>query len=153
MKLRFCRVILVVGIVSYHWTSSSGAIDPNTSSHPKGYITLRSRKRGLSWCQTCLIPIGIGRAIIFFVQAMDWVCRLEEWVTIPHGFDNTWGIVKDSGLISSTSSLFFTYLFQFFNVVYFFHFQLAFVHVLQTSKKLSSVGSQRSLWMNGSAGT
>ena len=37
----------------------------------------------------------------FFVQGTDWVCRLEEWVTMPHGFDNTWGIVKDLGLAPS----------------------------------------------------
>ena len=38
----------------------------------------------------------------FFVKGMDWICRLEEWDTMPHGFDNTWGIVKDSGFMSST---------------------------------------------------
>ena len=37
-----------------------------------------------------------------------------------HGFDNTRGIVKDSGLVSSAFS-FFLYLFvQVFNIVYFF---------------------------------
>ena len=25
----------------------------------------------------------------FFVQGTDWVCRPKEWVTMPHGFDNT----------------------------------------------------------------
>ena len=25
------------------------------------------------------------------------MCRPEEWVTIPDGFDNTWVIVKESG--------------------------------------------------------
>ena len=34
----------------------------------------------------------------FFVQGTDWVCCPKEWVTMPYGFDNTWGIVKDSGL-------------------------------------------------------
>ena len=37
----------------------------------------------------------------FFIQGTDWVCHLEEWVTMPHGFDNTWGIVKDLGLAST----------------------------------------------------
>ena len=37
----------------------------------------------------------------FFIQVMDWVCRPEEWDTMPHNFDNTWGIVKDSGLMPS----------------------------------------------------
>ena len=45
----------------------------------------------------------------FFVQWMDWVCRREEWVTIPYGFDNTWGIVKDLGLAPSVFSFFFIY--------------------------------------------
>ena len=35
----------------------------------------------------------------FFVRGMDWVCRPEVWVTMPHGCDNTWGIVKDLGLV------------------------------------------------------
>ena len=34
----------------------------------------------------------------FFIKGTDWVCRPKEWVTMPHGFDNTWGVVKDSGL-------------------------------------------------------
>ena len=46
----------------------------------------------------------------FFVQGMDWVCCQEEWATMPHGFDNTWGIIKDSGLVPSAFSLF-PYLF------------------------------------------
>nr|POE46205.1 hypothetical protein CFP56_60594 [Quercus suber] len=27
---------------------------------------------------------------------MEWVCRPEEWKSMPDGFDNTWGIVKES---------------------------------------------------------
>ena len=44
----------------------------------------------------------------FFVQGMDWACHPKEWVTIPHGFNNTWGIVKDSGLMSSVFFFSFT---------------------------------------------
>ena len=34
----------------------------------------------------------------FFVKGTDWVCREEEWATMPHGyFDNTWAYVKESG--------------------------------------------------------
>ena len=34
----------------------------------------------------------------FFVEGTDWVCRQEEWATIPYGyFDNTWAFVRDSG--------------------------------------------------------
>ena len=38
----------------------------------------------------------------FFVQGTDRVCKREEWDTLPYGFDNTWGIVKDLGLVPST---------------------------------------------------
>ena len=41
----------------------------------------------------------------FFVKESDWVCYLEEWDTMPYGFDNTWGIIKDSGLMLSTFPL------------------------------------------------
>ena len=37
----------------------------------------------------------------FFVQGTDWVCRPKEWPTMPHSFDNTWDIVKDSSLAPS----------------------------------------------------
>ena len=33
----------------------------------------------------------------FFVKGTNWVCCQEEWETMPHGFDNTWAFVKDSG--------------------------------------------------------
>ena len=34
----------------------------------------------------------------FFVEGTDWVCREEEWATMPHGyFDNTWAYVRESG--------------------------------------------------------
>ena len=38
------------------------------------------------------------------------MCCQEEWATMPHGFDNTWDIIKDSGLVPSAFSLF-PYLF------------------------------------------
>ncbi|KAK9999518.1 hypothetical protein SO802_019121 [Lithocarpus litseifolius] len=41
----------------------------------------------------------------FFVQGTNCVCRLEEWMTMSHGFDNTWGIVKDSGLVPDLITL------------------------------------------------
>ena len=34
----------------------------------------------------------------FFVEGTNWVCRQEEWATMPHGyFNNTWAFVRDSG--------------------------------------------------------
>ena len=44
----------------------------------------------------------------FFIQGMDWVCCLEEWVTMPHDFDNTWGIVTDLGFSFDSFYLFIT---------------------------------------------
>ena len=38
----------------------------------------------------------------FFVKGTDCVCRSEEWDIMPHGLDNTRGIVKDLGLMPST---------------------------------------------------
>ena len=33
----------------------------------------------------------------FFVEGTDWVCREEEWTTMPRGyFDNTWAFVRES---------------------------------------------------------
>ena len=42
----------------------------------------------------------------FFLLGTNWVCRLEEWVIMPHGFDNTYGVVKDSGLASTAFACF-----------------------------------------------
>ena len=42
----------------------------------------------------------------FFLEGSDWVCRPEEWVTMPRGFDNTWALVKASGF--DTDSFCFT---------------------------------------------
>ena len=33
----------------------------------------------------------------FFAKGTNWVCHQEEWETMPHGFDNIWAYVKDSG--------------------------------------------------------
>ena len=38
----------------------------------------------------------------FFVKGTDWVYHPEEWDTMPYGFDNTWGIVKESGFMPSS---------------------------------------------------
>lgn len=33
----------------------------------------------------------------FFVQGMEWLCRPEVWACMPDRFNNTWGIIKESG--------------------------------------------------------
>lgn len=32
----------------------------------------------------------------FFVQGSNWVCRSDEWDSMPDGFDNTWGVLDKS---------------------------------------------------------
>ena len=61
MELKSNGVVLVVGTVSFHWTSSFGAIDLNTLSRLKGYTILLRGRKSLGSCQICLIPIEIGR--------------------------------------------------------------------------------------------
>ena len=61
LGLRSYGVVLVVGTISFHWTSSFGAIDPSISSRLKGYTTLLCGRKSLGLCQICLIPIEIGR--------------------------------------------------------------------------------------------
>ena len=58
------------------------------------------------------------KGIYFFLKETDWVCHLEEWDTMPHGFDNTLGIVKDSGLVPSALAL--VFFFFFFNLLVMF---------------------------------
>ena len=59
----------------------------------------------------------------FFVNGTDWVCHPEVWDTMPHGFDNTWGIVKDSGFcIISLCFYFFIYSFSVVLTLSFFLF-------------------------------
>ena len=41
----------------------------------------------------------------FFVQGVDWVCKPEEWDSMPDEFDNTWGVLNESG--ESAASVFF----------------------------------------------
>ena len=64
LELRFCEVALVVGTISFRWTSSFDDIDPSISSCPKGYTTLLHGKKSLGLCRICLIPIGTRRADI-----------------------------------------------------------------------------------------
>ena len=64
LELKSYGVVLMVGTISLHWTSSFGAIDLNTSSRLKGYTILRCERKSLDSCWMCLIPIEIERADI-----------------------------------------------------------------------------------------
>ena len=89
----------------------------------------------------------------FFVKGTDWVCRPEEWDTMPHGFDNTWGIVKDSGSAPLALDFTFHLFVKCFNVVIFsFLFQQMFIQSSQMSKRPSSDGFLKSRSGNGSVG-
>ena len=46
----------------------------------------------------------------FFVKGTNWVCHSEEWDIMPHGFDNTWDIVKDLGFAPSTFAFTFSFI-------------------------------------------
>ena len=48
------------------------------------------------------------KSTYIFIEGSDWVCHPEKWVTIPCGFDNTWGIIKALGLSPTTFVLFLT---------------------------------------------
>ena len=54
---------------------------------------------------------------------------------MPHGFDNTWGIVKNLGLVPSAFSLFLYLFVQVFNVIYFFSFSgSVHLHIIEEQK-------------------
>ena len=72
----------------------------------QGIYHFATRKKGLRLVLD--MPTRNWKGRYFFVQETDWVCLPEEWATMTHGFDNTWGIVKDSGLIPSVFSFTFS---------------------------------------------
>ena len=64
----------------------------------QGIYHFAARKKSLRLMSDMLGSNRNWKGRYFFVQGTDLVCHPQEWVTMPHGFDNTWGIVKDSGL-------------------------------------------------------
>ena len=63
LELRFCGVVLVVGTISFHWTSSFGAIDLSTLSCPKEYNTLLHGRKGLGSLSDISLFRRIGYAV------------------------------------------------------------------------------------------
>ena len=85
------------GTVNFHWTSSSIATDPSTLFLLRGHH-FAAREKDLGLVSDMPDSNKNWKSRDFFVKGMDWVCRQEEWATMPHGyFDNTWAFVKDSG--------------------------------------------------------
>jgi len=62
MELNSYGVVLVVGTVNFHWTSSFDVINLSTLSRLKGYTILLCGRKSSGSCQICLILIEIGRA-------------------------------------------------------------------------------------------
>ena len=56
-----------------------------------------ARKKGLRLVSDMPDSNRNWKGRYFFVKGMNWVCHQEEWEMMPHGFDNTWAYVKDSG--------------------------------------------------------
>lgn len=42
----------------------------------------------------------------FFVQGTNWVCKPEEWDSMPNRFDDNWGVLDKSSESSVSVSLF-----------------------------------------------
>ena len=95
----------------------------------------------------------------FFVKGTDWVCRPDEWDTLPGGyFDNTWAYIRESGcplvflsIVSFHLSGSFLKTVS-FNTVYSLLFQLALTRRYLTNKGNSSVGYLAFRLSNGSVG-
>ena len=84
-------------IISLRWTSFLTATDPTILPLPNRRITLPSGKKDLKLVSDMLDSNRNWKSRYFFVEGTDWVCRQEEWVTMPRGyFDNTWAFVRES---------------------------------------------------------
>ena len=68
----------------------------------QGIYHFAARKKVLRLVSDMLNSNRNWKSKYFFVKGTDWVCRPEEWDTMPYDFDNTWGIIKDSGLMPSS---------------------------------------------------
>ena len=66
----------------------------------KGIYHFVARNKDLRLVSDMPVSNRNWKSKYFFVLGMNWVCHPEERVTMPHGFDYTWVIVKDSSLTS-----------------------------------------------------
>ena len=63
----------------------------------KGTYHFNAREKGLRLVSDMPDSNRNWKSRYFFVEGTDWVCRQEEWATMPCGyFDNTWAFVRDS---------------------------------------------------------
>ena len=71
---------------------------PHHISSSKGTYHFAVREKDLKLVSDMLDSNRNWKSRFFFVEGTDWVCREEEWATMPHGyFDNTWAFVIESG--------------------------------------------------------
>ena len=71
---------------------------PHHISSSKGTYYFSVREKDLKLVSDMPYSNRNWKSRYFFVKGTDWVCRKEEWVTMPHGyFDNTWAFVRESG--------------------------------------------------------
>ena len=71
LELRFCGVVLVVGIVNFHWTSSFGAINPQHIVSSQGIYHFAAQKKGLRLVLDMLNSNRNWKGKYFFVQGTD----------------------------------------------------------------------------------
>ena len=71
---------------------------PHHISSSKGTYHFAVKEKDLKLVSDMLDSNRNWKSRFFFVEGTDWVCREEEWATMPHGyFDNTWAFVIESG--------------------------------------------------------
>ena len=71
---------------------------PHHIASSKGTYHFNAREKGLRLVSDMPDSNRNWKSRYFFVEGTDWVCRQEEWASMPRGyFDNTWAFVKDSG--------------------------------------------------------
>ena len=71
---------------------------PHHIASSKGTYQFSVREKDLKLVSDMLDSNRNWKSRFFFVEGTDWVCREEEWATMPRGyFDNTWAFVRESG--------------------------------------------------------
>ena len=101
---------------------------PQKISSSKGIYHFLARKMSLRLVFDMPNSNRNRKNIYFFVQGMDQVCRPKEWDSMPRGFDNTLGIVRESGVSS---------IFIFYYPVYFCFVSNTFSFLAQARPQIS----------------
>ncbi|KAK9998057.1 hypothetical protein SO802_017660 [Lithocarpus litseifolius] len=70
---------------------------PHQIASSRGIYHFSARKKELRLVSDMPDSNRKWKGRYFFVEGTNWVCRQEEWGSIPQGFDNTWAHVRESG--------------------------------------------------------